>query len=55
MEKKKLAKEIKAAWLDLRYQEDNSGMQDKDTIWARAYYDGLVTAWKIIYDEEVAV
>ena len=52
MEKKKLEREIKAAWMDLRYQVDNYGEQDPSTIWARAYYSGLLTAWELIYDEE---
>lgn len=50
--KEKLRKEIKGAWNDLRYAEDNDMVDSKDAIYFRGVYDGLVMAWDILYGEE---
>ena len=50
--KEKLRKEIKGAWNDLRYAEDNDVVDSKDAIYFRGVYDGLVMVWDILYGEE---
>lgn len=51
--KEKLRKEIKGAWNDLRYAEDNDVVDSKDAIYFRGVYDGLVMAWDILYGEDI--
>lgn len=51
--KEKLRKEIKGAWDDLRYVEDNEGTDSDDAIYFRGVHDGLVMAWNILYGEAI--
>lgn len=51
--KEKLRKEIKGAWNDLRYTEDNDEVDSKDAIYFRGVYDGLVMTWDILYGEDI--